>query len=159
MTDNLWQKALGGNFVAAQTAEELCISFMAYFQWCDNNRMEVPEIIRNGKDAGTTKFVKVPQPYSINGICLFCGITPSYLKYIATSVDEEYRTLAQRVLMIIQEQNVNWAMVGVFNQMMVSKLHDVGNKSLMDDEDNTVNINVLAADSPRLLENENEIDF
>ena len=153
----LWDIVASRKMIAAADAEELYILIMSYFRWCDENPLEVPELIRSGKDAGDMAYKDVPQPYSITGLCLYCGITIQYLKYISTCEDPEYKTVGETALMIIQNQNTNWAMVGVFSPIMTSKIHSIGNSDGMIEATSQVNITVLGEGAPPLLENENEI--
>ena len=156
-SESLWEYVFSNKYVLAQDANDLWITMASYFKWCDNNPLEVPFLIRSGLNAGTTKYMKSPQPYSLDGLCLFCGISIQYLRFIANGKDEALKAVAERALMIVRTQNLNWAMVGVFNPIIASKLNNLGTSDFGNDEDSSVNITVLGQGAPPLLSNENEI--
>lgn len=157
-TEQLWEIVAARRMVAAQTAEELWIMVMSYLRWCDDNPLLVPEMIRSGKGGGTTHYMKKPQPYSIAGLCLFCGITPNYLSFCRSGNDMDFKAVAEQAIMIIQQQNIAWAMVGVFNPIITQKIHNI-NPANTEDDGGGISINVLAGNAPPLLENENEINL
>lgn len=106
------------------TPEMLWQNACRYFQWCDDNPIKAKKSITAGKEVGKEVKVKISRPYTIKGMCLHCNIDERYLKDIRNTKEtgSDYFIVVSKLLYIIYVQNVEYAMVGIFNPVFTSKI-------------------------------------
>lgn len=137
--------------------EGLWRSACNYFKWCDENPIQSSETVNSGNKAGSVIPNEKIRPYTIQGLCLHCGITKEYLNDIRNGRDKTsaYFHVVSTILYIIYTQNVENATVGIFNPIFTAKVLNIGEK-----EDNTgtggIKITVVS-NLPELSKSENEI--
>lgn len=150
-----WEIVANGQIVVDTTAEELWENMCAYFRHCDENPVQVERTITSGKDVGKRVKVNFKRPYTLEAMCLHCGISRRYLQEISQSkmVEDEYYIVVERCMYVIRVQNLEYAMVGEFNPIITSKLLNIESS---DDSPQPIRIEVVQG-SPKLANSENEI--
>jgi hypothetical protein len=119
-----WEVVHGGKTVISLGPEEMWEKACAYFKWCSENPIVRVNTIPVGKYAGGTYTQNSVRPYTIDALCLHLGITKDYLKSIGRTKDDQslYYLVVERILTIVRNQNIEYAMVGDFNSIFVTKL-------------------------------------
>lgn len=154
MEHNSWAKRAIG---AGETPESLWEACCSYFDWCDTNPIIVKEVIRGGRGASTIVNVEKTRPYTLDGLCLHVGITMSYIKSIRDKNDNLFSLVVERALMVISTQNKEYAMVGIFNPILVGKVHKIGESDDSSGYAPVININVIGVNEvPKMLSDEND---
>jgi hypothetical protein len=140
--------------VSGDSAESLWNDAKEYFMWCEANPIYKQEMVRQ---TGATVDVEVPRPFNLAALCIHCGVTIGYINSMAKNkAAGNYHLVAQKILQVIYSQNLEYAMVGIFNPQITAKKLNLGNG---DDESKapaTVNITVVECNAPPMLENEQE---
>jgi DNA-packaging protein gp3 len=100
-------------------AEDLYEDAKEYFMWCEANPIYKEEMI---KQTGQMIQIEIPRPYNLPALCVHCGVTASYVMEMARNSNMgEYHQVAQWILACIYAQNLEYAMVGIFNPLVTSK--------------------------------------
>lgn len=149
-----WQVVNSGQVVVSNTAQELWEAACSYFAWCDSSNLKVNFTVMSGKRAGDDIKGKRKRPYTVRALCLHCGVSTEYLNdMLSLDRNEEYYMVASRIMYIIHTQNLESAMVGEFNPVMVSKLL---NMDKPDETQKPIRIDIVG-DMPALSNSENEV--
>lgn len=111
----------------SNSPESLWANACAYFQWCDENPLRSKKTLTSGKEAGNKVTTRFNRPYTIKGLCLHCNISEEYLKDLNKSRDHgsEYSIVVKKILYIIYIQNLEYAMVGIFNPIFTAKILNI----------------------------------
>jgi len=151
----LWQILNEGKVVVSTTPEGLWNNAADYFRWCDQNPIKLKRTILAGKNTGTKMEVEQPRPYSIKGLCVFCGILQEYLQDIRNSADKSslHYVIVSKILYIIYEQNSSMAMIGEYSPVFTAK---VLNMEKDDTPVSSITVNVVGG-LPSLSNSENQI--
>lgn len=104
-----------------KTPGELWEAASAYFDYCDNNPWYKNELVRGGNGAGTIIQVPTARPYTIKGMLLFIGVAPNYWSLLKGKVSGEYSEMIEKIEMIIETQQFEGAVVGVFNPAIIAR--------------------------------------
>lgn len=152
-----WQIINSGGRVLTNTPEQLWNAAMDYFKWTDEHPITAKRALTTGKEAGKQVQQEYKRPYSIKAMCLHCNISERYIKDIQEShtKDSEWYMVMEKILMVIYTQNLEGAMVDLYNPMMVSKVLNLG--SGVDDTDRTVRVEIVSSQSGQLANSENEV--
>lgn len=119
-----WEFMTSGQVKTSNSPEELAQNAADYFKWCDDHPVETHYTIKVGKEAGKHGIEKKVRAYSLKGLCLHCGMLEEYLIDIRQSKDKTsmWYIVVSRILYIIYTQNLEFAMVDVFNPVITSKI-------------------------------------
>lgn len=155
-----WEIVAKGIPIGANlTAQDIWESACKYFKWCDENPILKAELMRSGKNTGSIYSSPIQRPYLVGGLCLHLGITKEYLYDTAKSQeDNDFKIVALKILEIIYNQKLELGITGVYNSFIISKELGLDNDKGKDKGSPTINISVIA-DSPKLLNNEQDIDI
>lgn len=152
-----WQMVDRGSRVIINTPEQMWEAAKDYFKWCDDNPLKAKRTLTSGKTQGDKVEVEFVRPYTIKGFCLHANISEAYLNDIGNSTNkssEEYLVL-ERILYVIHTQNVEGAVVDMYNPLMVTKLLNMDKGE--NDQPQTVKIEIVQSESRQLATSENEI--
>lgn len=141
--------------VVSSTPELLWQNACNYFKWCDSTPILVPKTIMSGKEAGKEVNAKYKRAYSVKALCLHCNVPEEYLKDIRDSKNNnnDYYHVVSKILYIIYSQNLEGAMVDVFNPIFTAKVLNMEKEEL---PTSTVTVHVVQG-LPELSKSENEI--
>jgi hypothetical protein len=85
--------------------------------------MQVKDYVTSGKTAGAEYTRKHDRPYSIMGLCLFCGINIKYFNDLMEMPDDNmFKIVAERISYIIFEQNFSNAAIGNYSASFMNRL-------------------------------------
>jgi len=151
-TINHWMiksKAVG------DTAETLWESAKEYFMWCEANPIFKKEMI---KQTGAIVDMECPRPFNLPALCLHCGVTTGYITDMARNPRAgDFFFVAQRILQVIYSQNLEYAMVGIFNPVISAKKLNLGENDETGKVPAQINVEVITyAGQPSLSETEFE---
>ncbi len=93
-----------------------------YFTWCDENPCMKTEYNRSGENKG--KFTEIPleRPYTLSGLCVYCGISQkTFASYYKT---EDMKSAAMHIADIICQHQTEGAVNGMYSQTLISRLLD-----------------------------------
>lgn len=135
-------------------AEDLWNDAKEYFMWCESNPIYKQEMI---KQTGQIVNITYPRPFNLPALCLHCGVTVAYINSMAkNSSAGDYNLVALKILQVIYSQNLEYAMVGIFNSNVTVKKLNLG----VDENDGKapaiINISVIENGAPPMLTNEQE---
>ena len=124
MSTSHWQMVHNNRHIVSNTPEQLWDNAVKYFQWCDEHPIITKMPLTSGKEAGMQIKKEQPRQYNIKALCLHCNITEDYITSIraARDTDSEYYHVVSKILYIIYAQNLEYAVVDVFNPILVSKM-------------------------------------
>jgi hypothetical protein len=142
--------------VSGDTAESLWEDAKQYFMWCEQNPIYKDEII---KQTGAITAVAYPRPFNLAALCIHCGVTVGYINSIAKNKQAgEFHLVAQKILSVIYSQNLEYAMVGIYNANITAKKLNLGSDEEGGKAPAQINIQVIENGAPQLLENEQAAD-
>lgn len=157
-TNQHWEVVANGVKCEILSARDLWGYALIYFQWCDANPIQKPELIRAGADSGQIYNVPIPRPYTIHGLCIHLGITREYLYSIANSKNmDDYKTAATKIIEIIYTQKLEYAMAGIFSAVVAAKELGLGNAAANVAQSPAINITV--EEGPKLLKDERDVEL
>jgi hypothetical protein len=135
------------------TAETLWEDAKMYFMWCEANPIYKQEMI---KQTGAIVNIYTPRPFNLPALCIHCGVTPSYINDMARNKHAgDYHLVAQKILQVIYSQNLEYAMVGIFNANVTIRKLGLGDESDKGNTSATIQINVVKPEgTPLLADNE-----
>ena len=152
-----WQIISGGGRIISNTAQQLWDGAIEYFRWVDDHPIRARRTLTTGKTQGQTVEVEYKRPYTIKAMCLHCGISERYLNDIkeSHSKDSEYYTIVEKILMIIYNQNLEGAIVDLYNPIIVAKVlnmdKDSGERAM------PIRVEVVEKNNLQLSNSENEV--
>lgn len=123
----MWQLVMASKDIVSSTPEQLFKNGMDYFAWSDNNPIETKKRIMNGKQAGESTVIEHPRPYTVKAMCLFCNVTEEYLIDCRNTRDKtnEYYVVATKLMYLIYAQNMEMAMLDIFNPIFTAKVLNI----------------------------------
>lgn len=152
---NHWEILASGRVIVSNTPEELWANAVEYFKWCDNNPLEINEVVKVGKEAGTTIANKKTRPYTVKGLCIHCGITEQYLNDLSRMKDDasDYYFVVSRIGYVIHTQNLEYAMINEFNPVLTGRVLNI---DAGDELPSNIKV-IVDRNTPPLAKSENEI--
>jgi hypothetical protein len=111
------------NLRSVKQLQQLCCE---YFQWCDENPLPFPEMIKGGEMAGVVVEVKRMRPYTWQGLETFLsdkGVLAKLDDYRSNKENRysEFADVIAWATNVIHDQKYSGALVGLFNGSLVSK--------------------------------------
>lgn len=142
---------------SSNTPEELWDQAVSYFQWCEDHPIKPKRLISAGKLAGTETEITRPRPYTLEGLCIHCGIDYKYIDSLRQMKDtaSEWAAVMTRIMMVIKTQNLEYAMIGEFNPIMTAKILNIETKEEVPQD---VKVEIVGG-MPPLLEDESQISL
>lgn len=96
-----------------------------YFEWADTHPRYIYELLRGGEMAGQLIAVPVTRPYTLSGLCIYCGVTANYFKEVRreaqTKGDTEMVNAMTIIDQIILTQKFEGAASGIFNANFIAR--------------------------------------
>lgn len=140
------------------TADQLLQGAMNYFEHCNNNPIQVSEIIKGGNNAGKLTTRPVKQMFMIEGLCVYLGINTKYLAQMLDNIkdrtDEESDRLTNVIKYIhdcIRLQRVTLAAANELNPLIVSRIE--GLKDSVEHSGEVKNTNTIIFDFTNIPKN------
>lgn len=155
--DEHWKIINSGGTQVSLTPELWWKQATDYFKWCDEHPIKAKRTLTSGKTQGEKVIVEYNRPYSIKGMCLHCGISEKYLRDIQESNirENEWCIVAEKILYIIYTNNLEGAIVDLYNPIMVSKVLNMDKPS--EDNNTTVRVEIVNPTGKELAGSENEV--
>lgn len=110
----------GGKEQVYANADKLLSKAFEYFAWCEDNPWLKKELMRSGDRKGEMVEVPVSRPYTIAGMCVYCGISQS--TFGAYMKDETMKSAAEHLTDIICQNQLEGAIIGAYNSSFVSHI-------------------------------------
>lgn len=97
-----------------------------YFNWIDQNPWQEEKVVTAGEFAGDKYHVDKCIPYTMNGLCIFLGVSPNYFYRFEREVKDgsQYKEVIETIKSVIYEQKFTGAASGFFNAQFIGK--DIG---------------------------------
>lgn len=102
------------------TADELQSKAFEYFAWCEDNPWFKKELMRSGDRKGEIVEVPVSRPYTLAGMCVYCGISQS--TFAAYTKDKTMKGAAEHITDIIRQNQLEGAIIGAYNSSFISHI-------------------------------------
>lgn len=153
-----WEVLNNGRIVVSSDPIGLWNQATDYFKWCKENPIIIKRMIYSGKKGGEHVEEEKPRAFTIKGLCMHCGITEEYLRDIMDMKDTSslYYQIVNRILYVIHTQNLEYAMVDIFNPILTAKILNLEKGDTGNDKAPVVKI-VGGDDLPELATSENEV--
>lgn len=156
--DEHWKIVNSGATTISNTPEQLWEAAIDYFRWCDENPIKAKKTIASGKVGGSKVEVEFKRPYTIEGLCLHTGMSRRYIDDLKQGSDKNnlwFQTM-EKILYVIYTDNLEGALVDLYNPIMVSKVLGM-DKTDKQDDDRPVKVEILDSRSQNLAISENEV--
>lgn len=152
-----WKVVNMGATVVSTTPQQLWEAAIDYFQWVDNHPITYNRVLTSGKDAGKKISIEAKRPYNIKAFCLHCCISEKWIDDIKNTQakDSDWYMVIEKVLMIIYTDNLEGALVDLYNSLMTSKVLKMDQPNQLSDE--PVKVTIVDSRSNELSNSENEI--
>lgn len=150
-----WEVLSNGGVTVSNSPETLWNAAVKYFKWCEENPIETKGQVNVGKKAGEQITSETTRPYSIKGFCLHAGLLEEYIRDIYDSKDStsDYYAVMSRIMYVIDTQNIEYATVGLFNSVFVTKMM---NLEQGETSNKGVTVNIIGGER-RLARSEQEV--
>lgn len=94
-----------------------------YFQHVDENPWIKYDILRSGEYAGTVIEIPTQRPYTIQGLCIFLGISQeTFTNYSQTDGYNDFFGVCKHIRQIIENNQLEGATVGSYNASIIGRL-------------------------------------
>lgn len=126
------QRSKHGRDALFASPELLWESACEYFQWCDDNPWvkSKKQTYDKGEFSGETiEEVPTQRPYTRKGFCIFIDASENWLKEFRKNASADFLAVINRIENIIDNQQVDGAMVGVFNSNLVARIQGIKDHS------------------------------
>jgi hypothetical protein len=137
-----------GQEIRYESPGSLLAQACKYFDWCDNNPWYKGELIRSGTRAGEVIEVPVARPYTVEGLCVFCGISMKTFRQYET--DAALCEVAGHLRTVIRQQQIEGDLIGIYDTAILLKIPD----TLKEEEETQsrgLTINVLSQETKEQL--------
>jgi hypothetical protein len=153
-----WKIVNSGGQQVSNTPEQLWELAVKYFKWCDENPITAKRTLTSGKTQGEQVNLEFKRPYSIKAFCLHANISERYIVDIKESheKDSEWYMVVEKILYIIYTDNLEGAVVDLYNPIMVSKILNL-DKGTDGDADRPVKVEIVSAQAPTIPNSENQV--
>ncbi len=102
------------------TADRLLSKAFEYFAWCEDNPWIKKELMRSGDKKGEFMEIPIPRPFTLAGVCIYCGISES--TFIRYAKNDAMRDAAAHILGIIRQNYLEGALLGEYSAAFVANL-------------------------------------
>lgn len=114
----------------------LWAAFYEYIDLCDRSPYMRPELVKH-QGMATEYEISLGRPYSIDGLTIYLGVSASYFRSFkaniktkidakrATAIEEELLDAVEMIEQVCYTQNLEGAMVRVFDSGLVAKKHGI----------------------------------
>lgn len=126
------QRSKHGRDALFSSPELLWESACEYFEWCDNNPWikSKKQTYDKGEFSGETlEEIPTQRPYTRKGFCIFIDASENWLKEFRKNASVDFLAVINRIENIIDNQQVDGAMVGVFNSNLVARIQGIKEQS------------------------------
>ena len=129
--NQFWKlRAKHGRDKIFESPEQFKEAAYEYFEKADENPWLKMEVVKSGENAGQLLPVPTQKPYTIQGLCIFLGITEqTFFNY---EKDENYKDFFEvftHVRNIIENQQMEGATVGAYNANIIARKLGLTDKS------------------------------
>lgn len=104
-----------------ESPEKLIEAAQEYFEWCDKNPLYKQEAVKSGSECGRIIDVPIRRPYSLSGLCSYLQCSQSYFSQLKKRSDKLFRDTIENIENIIETQQFEGAVVGIFNTSIISR--------------------------------------
>lgn len=135
--NQLWQlRTLVGRDKLFADGATLWAEACQYFAWCDANPWVRPELVKYQGEAEQWD-VPLGRPYSMSGLCVYLGVSPSYLgnsrahlrekveKGRASEADVSIIECIDSIEQVVRTQNIEGAILNVYNANFTARMHGI----------------------------------
>ena len=132
------------------TADDLLQAAMGYFKECDANPFQVrvrdkKRVKTDGGKQAEKQLEEVPRPYTLDGLCLYCGIFMSWATFknnCKRRTDaQDFEIVIHACEQTIRDQQIAGALINLYDSRLVARLNGI--------TDNTeVNVNARQTSLP-----------
>lgn len=112
-----------------ETPELMWEAACEYFQWCDENPIEVNDF--RGKDAEEV-ILKKDRPYTLHGLCLYMDVSTGYFREFKKDCTKDFVSVVTRIEETIYDQKFTGASVGLFNHNIIARDLGLADKKEID---------------------------
>jgi len=154
--DDHWKVISAGGVQISTTPEQLWEQAVSYFKWCTDNPIKPKKTLTSGKEAGKQVEMVVARPFTIEGMCLHCGINRRYITEIEAThgKDSKWYMVMEKILMVIYTQNLEGGLADLYNPIMVSKVLKLD--APQENNTGTVKVEIVHSEA-KLANSENEV--
>lgn len=138
-----------GSEAVYRSPEQLLSEAVKYFTWCDENPLLKKDTVKSGTKAGETIETPVPRPYTIEGLCVYIGLSIKTLyKY---QNKKEFSPAISHIRNIIRQNQMEGAITGAYNASAILRIGQEDGKQ--EPSGDTADELLIESDSPRTYEN------
>lgn len=152
-----WEVVNAGGTVISSTPKQLWEELVKYCKWCDATPIKEQKTMLSGKTQGQKVEIEYKRPYTVEGFCLHAGITKRWIADIEGmhGKDSEWYMVVSKIMSVIYTQNLEGAIVGMFNPIVVAKLLNLDKPQ--EEDSKTVRVEIIDTGKKILANSEAEI--
>jgi len=121
-----------------KTPELLWEAAAEYFEWCNNNPIE--SSVKTSSTNGFSDVVKTHQrPFTKQGLFFYLQCSTNWLSEFRKTCSNDFLEVIEAIEQTIENQQVEHAMVGVFNSNLVARLNGIKEQTDVTTNGETVN--------------------
>lgn len=134
--NNFWTKrSKHGREKIFKTPEQLWEAACEYFDHVDQNPFLIEKKTTNSKEETTQEEYR-KKPYTLMGLCLYCGANSDFWRQFRASAPSDFSTVIKQIEEIIYTQKFAGASAGLFNANIIAR--DLGLSEKSEINQNTV---------------------
>lgn len=125
-----------------ETPELLWQAACEYFEWCNNNPIET--VVRTTSSTGSSDVVKTHErPFTKQGLFFYIQCSEDWLRNFRKNCSVDFLRVIEAIEQTIVNQQVEHAMVGVFNSNLVARLNGIKEQTDLTTNGEAVNSNTI----------------
>lgn len=128
--NQLWKLAKRPGRKTKYTPNTLFKKAIEYFQYCESNPLYKTEALRAGKRVGEILSIPIQRPYTEIGFYTYAGIDRKMFKRY--SIKDEFNPICRYILGVIRANQIEGAMVGLFNANIVARLQGLTERKTLE---------------------------
>lgn len=156
--NQVWRKrATHGRHTIFTDPEAMLESAYEYFAWCDENPYKKEDFIKGGENAGKVIELNQLRPYTLEGLCIFWGVTKKYLNdFVNTktyAANADFSEVVGLIREIVDNQQYEGAAAGFLKEGIVRlKLGLAEKKEVLQNTNTVIDLSKLSDDALAELE-------
>ncbi|WP_165022248.1 terminase small subunit [Dysgonomonas sp. ZJ279] len=115
-----------GQEQAYDSPDKLMLKAYEYFAWCDEHPLNKSELMKSGDRKGDVIDVPIGRPYTLVGLCVYCGISEGSFKTLGA--EDDFATVVKHICDIIRQEQIEGASLGIYNATIISRMQGLNDK-------------------------------
>lgn len=145
------QRSKHGRNALFSCHELLWESACEYFEWCNTNPIKTTKTNENLQGANT-EIKEFQRPFTKQGLFFYLECSDDWLRNFKKSCSDDFLRVIKAIEQTIENQQIEHAMVGVFNSNLVARIQGIKDQSDVTTNGKEINRPLTAEEAKKLAD-------